>query len=630
VFAPTLTKFPIYVRPQNWNVVSLLPSGHEKFVKNPAPSIAETQSQERQHLNDADIVDDNDDEQWGDFSDDIDEEEDKICDDEDDDEIDNGGNDNEERVLGRKGGKKRSNTGGKTTSGGKSDSESDRHVFFKAAKSFWPERNIAYKNVARSVRNIPRTNYNSEENTTTSELQLEVYMVVCPYSKQDEKNSSSTSTTGSDSSSSSSSFDDDINTGDYAVRDRQVAALQLIRMVNGVPILDSGEAHSCGLVHGVANKIVWGSFGLDVTKNAATIHETHDTTSRHPTTSTPSFQLRDSNIIAPFINRNINHRQLRASNRDTTNDDNEEENKKRKRDDDYQDGLLPANIRIGTILVVVQIRAAPSSLPLPTLSKGRLPLNHRPIDSALQLGLRDCLRSLQGTNQSLFLTSTRLRAIEREVRYIPGIASAVSRIISRSANLRLRRKSQEIFKQVSTEQNINAGSIAKQQHIEVLSTNEEPQELVGNDIKIDVRLLSNAFQTRLRLAMQVRNDLITKPKRCSKKHKDTNVDDDDDEQEYDDFDSEDDSKHGMEAVQPSTSGTETGTLPVFSSSHEPEELGMESVSSSNSSLPLGGALLKPKSVIGSDGDPSATRPVKEIIIDSDIVIKENEDDFDDW
>jgi hypothetical protein len=199
-------------------------------------------------------------------------------------------------------------------------------------------------------------------------------MVVCPYSKQDEKNS----TTGSVSS--SSSFDDDIDTtGDDALGDRQVATLQLIRMVNGVPILDSGEAHSCGLVHGVANKIVWGSFGLEVTKNADTIHETHDTTSHshHPTTSTPSFQLRDSNIIAPFINRDINHRQLRASNRDTINDgdddnDDEEENKKRKRDDDdYQDGLLPANIRIGTILVVVQIRAAPSSLPLPTLSKVR-------------------------------------------------------------------------------------------------------------------------------------------------------------------------------------------------------------------------------------------------------------------
>ena len=629
MFAPTLTKFPIYIRPQNWNVVPLLPSsGHEKVVTNSAASsVAETQSQERQHLNDADNVDDNDDEQWGDLLDDInEEEEDKGCDDEDDDEEeDKDGNDNEKRVHGRKGGNRKDNTGGK------SDSESDRYAFFKAAKSFWPERNIAYKNVARSVRNIPRTNYSSKENATTSELQLEVHMVVCPYPKQDEENSSgSTSATGSDSSSSSSSFDDDINTGDYAVRDRKVATLQLIRMVNGVPILDSGEAHSCGLVHGVANKIVWGSFGLDVTKNAATIHETCDTPSRHPTTSTPSFQLRDSNIIAPFINRNINHRQLRASNRDMINNDNEEEDKKRKRDDDYQDGLLPANIRIGTILLVVQIRAAPSALPLPTLSKGRLPLNHRPIDSALQLGLRDCLRSLQGTNQSLFLTSTRLRAIEREVRYIPGIASAISRIVCRSANLRLRRKSQEIFKQISTEENNNAGSKAEQQHIEVVSTNEEPQELVGNDINIDVRLLSNAFQTRLRLAMQVRDDLITKPKRCSKKHKDTNVDDDD-EQEYDDFDSdEDSSKHGMEAVQPSTSETKTGPLSVFSSSHEPEELGMESVSSSNSSLSQGRALLKSKFVVGSDAESSATRPVKEILVDSDLVIKENEYDFDDW
>lgn len=222
-----------------------------------------------------------------------------------------------------------------------------------------------------------------------------------------------------------------------------------------------------------------------------------------------------------------------------------------------------------------------------------------------------------------------MRAIEREVRYIPAIASAVSRIVCRSANLGLRRKSLEIFKQLSTEENNNDESIAEQQHIEVVSSNEEQQELVGNDIKIDVRLLSDAFQTRLRLAMKVRNDFITKPKSC-KKQKDTNVDDDD-EQEYDDFDSEDDSKHGMDAVavQPSTSETETGPLSIFSSSHEPEELGMESVSSSNSSLSRGGVLLKPNFVIGSDNE-SATRPVKEILIENGSVIKENEEDFDDW
>jgi len=619
VFAPTLTKFPIYIRHSNRNIATS--TSDHGIVEDPACAtdigVKLGQPQERQQLNTESVEDDDG---WGDLLDDL-EEEDRKGDDKNknnDNNDEDNSNDNEEQVPWRKGGYREiidKRTNGK--------SESDRYAIFEAAKSFWPERGILYKNVARSVRNIPRTNYIREENTTTSEIQLEVSIIVCPCPKQDEKNSNTSTTEFS-----SSSFDgtvNEIDTGDYAVEDRQVATLQLIRMVNGVPILDSGEAHSCGLVHGVANKVVWGSFGLEVTKNAATHHDITDTNTHH-TISTPSFQLRDSSIIAPFINRNINHRQLRPRSQNMINDndyDNDTENKKRKRDND----LLPANIRIGTILVVVHIHAAPSSLPLPTLSKGRLPLNHRPIDSALQLGLRDCLVKLQFTNQELFLTSTRLRAIEREVRYIPGIASAVSRIICRCSNQSLRRKSLKILEKLYTEDKISEESIKEQQYVGVASTNEK-NELVENTIQIDVHLLADAFQTRLRLAMQVKNDFIKKSKRCKTQR---NTKADDDEQEYGDFDSEDKSKDVLEPVRPSIDKTDP--FSVFSSSHGQTEIGMESFSSYNSSLSQRDALLSPNYVIDSD-EKSVMHPVKEILINyrsgSDLVINGSEDDFDDW
>jgi hypothetical protein len=72
--------------------------------------------------------------------------------------------------------------------------------------------------------------------------------------------------------------------------------------------------------------------------------------------------------------------------------------------------------------------------------QGRLPLNHGPIDQALQLGLRDCLRSLQTTSPGLLLTPAQLRTAEREVRYMPAMASAVSGIICRMADTNLQQK----------------------------------------------------------------------------------------------------------------------------------------------------------------------------------------------
>jgi hypothetical protein len=231
-----------------------------------------------------------------------------------------------------------------------------RYEFVHAVQSFWPNRSIVYDNVARSVHDI--RNYNHKKTPTgkgkagNSGCQMEVNMVVCPHSDHDEKGNSS------DDSAATTSID--VLSGDETA-----ATLQLVRIVNGVPIMESAEAHSCGLVHGIANKGVWGSFGLDIERSTTMAPDTSSS-------STPSFLLRDSSLIAPFINKNLNHKQLKVDDYDTIHNHNHEEAKtKRKREALPQKDLLPANLRIGTILIVVQIRAAPSSLPLPSLSKVR-------------------------------------------------------------------------------------------------------------------------------------------------------------------------------------------------------------------------------------------------------------------
>ena len=83
-------------------------------------------------------------------------------------------------------------------------------------------------------------------------------------------------------------------------------------------------------------------------------------------------------------------------------------------------------------MVIVQIHADPSNLPLPTLSKGRLPFENSAIDTALEVALTDCLRQLQRSNPDLLLTAHELRKVERDVRYIPALSMAVASILAKS------------------------------------------------------------------------------------------------------------------------------------------------------------------------------------------------------
>jgi hypothetical protein len=147
------------------------------------------------------------------------------------------------------------------------------------------------------------------------------------------------------------------------------AGMLLVRMVNRIPLLDGAEAVACGLVQGLAaKKRVWNSFGLDVT-----LH--YDSNN---ITKLPTFQVRDSDQVAPFLKTGAHvlfeedEEELdeQSEGDDSITEDGTERGdaSKRKRNR-MRRVLLPAKVRLGKIVVIVQIHAEPTTLPLPTLSK---------------------------------------------------------------------------------------------------------------------------------------------------------------------------------------------------------------------------------------------------------------------
>ena len=67
-------------------------------------------------------------------------------------------------------------------------------------------------------------------------------------------------------------------------------------------------------------------------------------------------------------------------------------------------------------------------------------MNDDAINAALQSGLNSCLRSLQKTNPSLLLTPSQLKKTEREVIYVPTLASALSSLTLNCNDETLREK----------------------------------------------------------------------------------------------------------------------------------------------------------------------------------------------
>eukprot|EP00535_Pseudo-nitzschia_heimii_P010879 CAMPEP_0197200238 /NCGR_PEP_ID=MMETSP1423-20130617/34293_1 /TAXON_ID=476441 /ORGANISM="Pseudo-nitzschia heimii, Strain UNC1101" /LENGTH=284 /DNA_ID=CAMNT_0042654113 /DNA_START=919 /DNA_END=1770 /DNA_ORIENTATION=- len=227
----------------------------------------------------------------------------------------------------------------------------NRCEFGSAVQSFWPDRDILYDNVACSVSNVSRNCTDEaapslKETKGNMKIQLEVKIAVCPLSDRGKNGIASNNSTFN-------------NPNDISSGDNKAAKLELVRIFNGIPIMETAESQSCGIVHGVANKDVWRSYGLDIDRHMTITPDTNS--------FAPSFLLRDSNVIAPYIHNNPKHKQLQVKKCDGIRKRNREaEKNERKKEILPEQDLLPANVRIGLILVVVEIRTALSSLLLGT------------------------------------------------------------------------------------------------------------------------------------------------------------------------------------------------------------------------------------------------------------------------
>ena len=211
-------------------------------------------------------------------------------------------------------------------------------------------------------------------------------------------------------------------------------SMVLIRMVNQIPLLDSAEGVACGLVQGiVAKENLWQAVGLDVALRAASASMAR----------TPMYSVKDSSQVLPFLKSQDGG--LFDENHDDEDSSDESDNesigeailegKKRSRRSSRKRPhkiFLPADARLGNILLIVQINAEPRQLPLPTLCKGRIPQDNLAINQALEAALKACLRKLQTTNAALFLTARELRVVERKVCFVPLLSNAVASILSRS------------------------------------------------------------------------------------------------------------------------------------------------------------------------------------------------------
>ena len=219
------------------------------------------------------------------------------------------------------------------------------------------------------------------------------------------------------------------------------ASMVLIRMVNKIPLLDSAEAAACGLIYGLASKKrMWNSFGLEVNMNIDPGN----------INAIPTFDVRDSDQVMPFFNQGSHNLLEYDSESDNDNDPLSAGAKRKRRRGSRH--LLPASLRLGSILLIVQIHAEPATLPLPTLCKvrrlviltkqmmlmlkpylltsyismqGRLPIGNKAIDDALEIGITQCLQELQKTNPDLLLTAAELRKAECDARYVPDRKSVV-------------------------------------------------------------------------------------------------------------------------------------------------------------------------------------------------------------
>ena len=364
--------------------------------------------------------------------------------------------------------------------------DNDIRKEIQRAVSCFLKRNVDLNNVAHSTQPI-RNGKRRTKNSPTLEVDVIVY----------EK----------------SSDDDDEETNNT---DMPSAQMTLVRMVNRIPLLDGAEAPACGLVQCVASQqSMWASFGLSVR------HGT-DLTAQDLRLFVPTYAVRDSDNVASFFQNRSPHQLFEIQEDEYEEDedsviergnDDDEKPKARKR----KHLLLPAHLRLGNVLLIVQIHAKPSSLPLPTLSKSRLPLNDTAIDSAVETGVMECLQSLQKTNPDILLTPKQLKTTIRDTRYIPSAAAAMACVVCKSKDENfqnhflkmIRGWSNRETKDDSTE---NVSSSRRNSDAE---DNDDEKE-VGNDLLLEVNKLGPLLEAKLRKICSISDVGKTATKKVTK------------------------------------------------------------------------------------------------------------------
>jgi len=222
------------------------------------------------------------------------------------------------------------------------ESRSQREIIMEMAQ-YYLKCPIKFQNTAHSVFPIHHTSFVSKKDRPRIEVDLVVYNqgLNDAYSLNQRYESDKSMPLNS----SSSPWNGEI---------------MLVRIVNGVPMLDGVEAYSCGLVQGLASmRNTWKAFGLDITMvsgNDQEVNMENQLSAKIVShANAPVYNIKDSIELAQYLKEGT-HDKFYVKGKEGGGLGSTEKK-------------LPAGIRIGKILIIVHLRANPIDLPLPTLSK---------------------------------------------------------------------------------------------------------------------------------------------------------------------------------------------------------------------------------------------------------------------
>lgn len=396
------------------------------------------------------------------------------------------------------------------------DAGIQRRKQMKNAFSSYLKTDIDLKNVAHSFQKIRRTQYGAIDGTNCNST-LEVDVVICQRTDNDFFNDEEKGHHVDkihECCDISNTMNREINKRDP--EDCCNAKLMVIRMVNRIPLLDSAEASACGVVRCASRRMLWNTIGLEIStdevfssKNSSNLH-------------VPTFCLRDSAHVTPFLTGKTNHSVYKFECIDgySSSETDSEHHKKRKTNEAV---LHPVGLRMGSVYILVQLNADPSELPLPTLSKGRLPMNDDAIDKALHSGILSCFRSLQRTNPTLFLSVTQLKQTELNAMYIPAFSQGISSMIVSCSDESLKTR---MLKMINDKTVPNTTFLSEAHEDEA---DEEKSDASSVTVSLDHILeakLSDSIEKRIRVAFacrEVEKSRKTDEKRRMKRRKQSSL-----------------------------------------------------------------------------------------------------------